>query len=135
MAQQLKTDRILFYAIVVMVFFGLVIVYSASSVMAELKYQSTYYFIVRQLGWAALSVFVLMYLKRTDYRQLDRQGRISVHGSRHGRHHGTAHNELYSDTCSVQFEDHRQHCTGRLQLQIQLGTVATKSPTARLFAF
>jgi len=72
MAQQLKTDRILFYAIVVMVFFGLVIVYSASSVMAELKYDSTYYFIVRQLGWAVLSVFVLMQLKRTDYRRLDK---------------------------------------------------------------
>jgi cell division protein FtsW len=71
-AQQLKTDRILFYAIVVMVFFGLVIVYSASSVMAELKYDSTYYFIARQLGWAALSVFVLMYFKRTDYRRFDK---------------------------------------------------------------
>jgi cell division protein FtsW len=71
-AQQLKTDRILFYAIVVMVFFGLVIVYSASSVMAELKYDSTYYFIARQLGWATLSVFVLMYFKRTDYRRFDK---------------------------------------------------------------
>jgi cell division protein FtsW len=72
MAQQLKTDRILFYTIIVMVFFGLVIVYSASSVMAELKFQSTYYFIVRQLGWAAISIFVLMYFKRIDYKRLDR---------------------------------------------------------------
>ena len=71
MAQQLKTDRILFYTIVVMVFFGLVVVYSASSVMAELKYSSTSYFIIRQLGWAVVSVAILMYFKRTDYRRFD----------------------------------------------------------------
>jgi cell division protein FtsW len=71
MAQQLKTDRILFYTIVVMVFFGLVIVYSASSVMAELKYGATTYFIIRQLGWAVVSVAILMYFKRIDYRRFD----------------------------------------------------------------
>src|SRR5687767_10919009 len=71
MAQQLKTDRILFYTIVVMVFFGLVVVYSASSVMAELRFNSTSYFIVRQLGWAVLSIAILMYFKRTDYRRFD----------------------------------------------------------------
>jgi cell division protein FtsW len=71
MAQQLKTDRILFYTIVVMVFFGLVVVYSASSVMAELRFNSTAYFIVRQLGWAVVSIAILMYFKRTDYRRFD----------------------------------------------------------------
>jgi cell division protein FtsW len=70
-AQQLKTDRILFYTIVVMIFFGLVVVYSASSMMAELKYGSTSYFIVRQLGWAVVSIAILMYFKRTDYRRFD----------------------------------------------------------------
>jgi cell division protein FtsW len=72
MAQQLKTDRILFYTIIVMVFFGLVIVYSASSMMAELKFESTYYFILRQLGWAVISIVTLMYFKRMDYKRLDR---------------------------------------------------------------
>ena len=42
MAQRLKTDWILFFTIVAMVCFGLVIVYSASSVMAELKYKWAY---------------------------------------------------------------------------------------------
>ena len=55
MAQRLKTDWILFFTIVAMVCFGLVIVYSASSVMAELKYKWDMYFIARQLGWAAVS--------------------------------------------------------------------------------
>jgi len=70
MAQRLKTDWILFLTIVVMVSFGLVMVYSASSVMAELRYNDGTHFFVRQLGWAILSFFVLMYFKRKDYRSL-----------------------------------------------------------------
>ena len=68
MAQRVRTDWILFLTIVAMVCFGLVMVYSASSVMAELKYKSSTHFIVRQLGWAVVSFFVLMYFKRHDYR-------------------------------------------------------------------
>ncbi|HSM77072.1 MAG TPA: FtsW/RodA/SpoVE family cell cycle protein [Bryobacteraceae bacterium] len=69
MAQRVKTDWILFFTILIMVAFGLVMVYSASSVMAEIRYHSTMYFISRQLLWAVISFFVLMYLKRRDYRR------------------------------------------------------------------
>jgi cell division protein FtsW len=70
-AQRLKTDWILFFTIVAMVSFGLVIVYSASSVMAELKFKWDLYFIARQMGWAVVSFFALMQLKRLNYRKLD----------------------------------------------------------------
>jgi len=70
-AQRLKTDWVLFFTIVAMVCFGLVIVYSASSVMAELKYKWDMYFIARQIGWAVVSFLVLMQLKRLNYRKLD----------------------------------------------------------------
>ena len=70
MAQHVKTDWTLFWTIVIMVGFGLIMVYSSSSVMAELKYKDSTHFIVRQLGWAVLSFFVLMYCKRSDYRRL-----------------------------------------------------------------
>jgi cell division protein FtsW len=70
-AQRLKTDWILFFTIVVMVFFGLVLVYSASSVMAELKYKWDMYFLARQMGWAVVSFVVLMQLKKLDYRRFD----------------------------------------------------------------
>jgi cell division protein FtsW len=70
MAQKLKTDWTLFLTVVLMVCVGLVIVYSASSVMAELKYGSSSHFFMRQLGWAVLSFCVLMYFKRLDYRCL-----------------------------------------------------------------
>ena len=57
---RLRTDWILFLTIVAMVFFGLVMLYSASSAVAELRYHvAPYYFEVRQIGWAVVSFVVL----------------------------------------------------------------------------
>src|SRR5258708_17142644 len=69
---RLRTDWILFLTIVAMVAFGLVMLYSASSAVAELRYHvAPYYFVVRQIGWALVSFLVLMYFKRMDYRRLN----------------------------------------------------------------
>ena len=69
---RLKTDWILFLTILAMVGFGLVMLYSASSAVAELRYHvAPYYFVVRQIGWAVVSFLVLMYFKRMDYRRLN----------------------------------------------------------------
>ena len=70
MAQRLKTDWILFLTVLALVCFGLVMVYSASSMIAELKYHvpSTYFFL-RQLGWAVFSIALLLYCMKRDYRQ------------------------------------------------------------------
>ena len=70
MAQKLKTDWILFTTIVVMVFFGAVMLYSASSVMAQLKFGSSWHFFERQLAWMAVALVAMMLLKRTHYRTL-----------------------------------------------------------------
>ena len=69
---RLSTDWILFLTILAMVVFGLVMLYSASSAVAELRYHvAPYYFVVRQIGWAVVSFLVLMYFKRMDYRRLN----------------------------------------------------------------
>ena len=69
---RVKTDWILFLTILAMVGFGLVMLYSASSAVAELRYHfPPYHFVVRQLAWAVASFFVLMYFKRHDYRRLN----------------------------------------------------------------
>lgn len=70
MAQRVKTDWVLFFTVLIMVAFGLVMVYSSSSVMAELRYHSSLYFLERQFFWAVVSFFILMFLKRRDYRRL-----------------------------------------------------------------
>ena len=70
MAQRLKTDWILFLTVLALVCFGLVMVYSASSMIAELKYHlSNTFFLVRQLGWAVVSVLLLLYCMKRDYRK------------------------------------------------------------------
>lgn len=69
---KLKTDWILFLTILAMVGFGLVMLYSASSAVAELRYNvPPYYFVARQIAWAVVSFFVLMFFKRRDYHQLN----------------------------------------------------------------
>jgi cell division protein FtsW len=76
MAQRLRTDWLLFGTIVAMVCFGLVMIYSASSVVAQLnpRIKSSIYFAAHQLVWAALSFVGLMYFKRRDYRVLQSPG-------------------------------------------------------------
>jgi len=53
-----------------LVCFGLVMVYSASAIIAELKFHvSGTYFFLRQLAWAVVSVLALLYCMKRDYRQ------------------------------------------------------------------
>lgn len=72
MAQQLKYDWLLFGTVVTMVGAGLVMIYSASSVTAQLNphINSSFYYVYHQLIWAALSFVALMFFKRRDYRML-----------------------------------------------------------------
>ncbi|HUA18133.1 MAG TPA: putative peptidoglycan glycosyltransferase FtsW [Bryobacteraceae bacterium] len=72
MAQRLKTDWLLFSTIVALVGFGLIMIYSASSVTAELnpRINSSFYYAAHQLVWAVVSFVALMYFKRRDYRAL-----------------------------------------------------------------
>jgi len=67
--QTFKTDWILFAAVLGLVLFGLLIVYSASSIMARMdpRYGSSWYFVVRQAGYAVVAVVAMMALKRTHY--------------------------------------------------------------------
>jgi cell division protein FtsW len=63
-----KTDWSLFTAVVALVGFGLVIMYSASSVVADLKYGHSTYYLLRQLGAAVAAFVLMMYFKNRDYR-------------------------------------------------------------------
>jgi cell division protein FtsW len=71
-AQQMKSDWLLFGTVVAMVGAGLVMVYSASSMVAQLnpRINSSYYYAEHQLVWAAVSFVALMFFKRRDYRML-----------------------------------------------------------------
>jgi len=70
MAQRLKTDWILFTTVVLMVLFGSVMVYSASSVVADIRQGSSYYYAIRQLVWIVIAIPLMMFFKRLHYRKL-----------------------------------------------------------------
>ena len=70
MAQRLKTDSTLFSTVLIMVLFGALMVYSASSVVADIKFGSSYYFALRQAIWVALALPLLIFFKRLHYRKL-----------------------------------------------------------------
>ncbi len=70
MAQRLKTDWILFTTVVLMVLFGALMIYSASSVVADIKMGKSYYFALRQLIWIAVAIPLMMFMKRLNYRKL-----------------------------------------------------------------
>ncbi len=66
-----RADMTLFFCVVAMVGAGLIILYSASSVVAQLKYNSNFFFIARQAGWAVAGFTALMFIKKQDYRDLE----------------------------------------------------------------
>ncbi|MGE5243864.1 MAG: putative lipid II flippase FtsW [Betaproteobacteria bacterium] len=68
MARKLKSDKVLFMATVLLVGVSIVMVYSASAVMAMDKYHRPYFFLVKQAMWAALGMAVLAVVMRIDYR-------------------------------------------------------------------
>jgi len=72
MPQQAKTDKTLFATTVGLVFFGLVMVYSASSVMAmqDPRYHSSTYFVVRHAIYLIPGLALMMAMKRTRYPRL-----------------------------------------------------------------
>ncbi len=69
MAKQLKTDRILFGTVILMVFFGVVMVFSASAVIAERSHGASYHFLIRQVAWAVAGLTGMIWLMHRDYQR------------------------------------------------------------------
>src|ERR671918_573601 len=56
MARKLKSDKLLFTATVLLVCTSVVMVYSASAVIAMERYQQPYFFLFKQLTWALIGL-------------------------------------------------------------------------------
>jgi len=69
MAKRVSVDRWLFGATLLLVLLGLVMVFSASAVMAKDRFGSPYTFVLRQIGWACAGVLTMLVLMRVDYRK------------------------------------------------------------------
>ncbi len=72
MPRRLVPDRWLFAAALVLVSIGVVMVYSASAILAADRLGDPYHFLKRQLLWVALGLGGLWLALATDYRRLER---------------------------------------------------------------
>lgn len=68
MARKLKSDRVLFTTTLLLVCASVVMVYSASAVMALERFDQAYFFLTKQALWAVLGLAVLAITMRIDYR-------------------------------------------------------------------
>jgi cell division protein FtsW len=69
MAKRVSVDRWLFTVTMLLVFLGLVMVFSASAVMARERFGSPYAFLSKQLVWAAAGIVAMVAAMRVDYRR------------------------------------------------------------------
>jgi len=72
MAMRVSVDKWLFSVILLLVFIGLVMVFSASAVMAQARFGSSYSFLLRQLGWAAAGLAAMVLVMNIDYQHYQR---------------------------------------------------------------
>ena len=68
MARKLQSDKWLFLATLALICASVVMVYSASALVALERFQQPYLFVTRQMMWAAVGVAVLSIVMRIDYR-------------------------------------------------------------------
>jgi cell division protein FtsW len=72
MAKRVGVDKVLFCTTLILVVIGLVMVFSASAMMAKDKFGSPYNFVIRQAVWAVLGLAAMTVLMQIDYRKLNR---------------------------------------------------------------
>lgn len=68
MARKLQSDKWLFLAALALICASVVMVYSASALVALERYQQPYLFITRQVMWSLLGLALLTIVMRVDYR-------------------------------------------------------------------
>ena len=68
MARKLQSDKWLFLATLALVCISVVMVYSASAVIADASADGAYAYVRKQAMWAVLGVAVLSIVMRVDYR-------------------------------------------------------------------
>jgi len=69
MAKRVSVDRWLFTVTMLLVFIGLVMVFSASAVMARERFGSPYAFLLKQLIWAVAGLIAMVAAMQIDYKR------------------------------------------------------------------
>ena len=70
MARKLQVDKWLFAATAGLALFGIVMVYSASAVLAQEENGNQYYYVIKQGIWTAIGFGAMLLAMRFDYQRL-----------------------------------------------------------------
>ncbi len=70
MAKRVSVDRWMFAVTTILVFIGLVMIFSASAVMAKERFGSAYGFLLKQLVWAVAGFAAMVVAMKVDYKRL-----------------------------------------------------------------
>ena len=60
-------DFYLFIAIIILILFGAVMIYSASSIWANYKFEDSFYYVKRQMIFIVLGIFLMITISKIDY--------------------------------------------------------------------
>src|ERR1700739_1687959 len=74
MAKRVSVDRWLFTVTMLLVFVGLIMVFSASAVMAKERFSSPYNFVLKQFFWALAGIVAMVLAMKIDYRRYKHPG-------------------------------------------------------------
>ncbi len=70
MARKLAPDKWLFASTIGLALFGVVMVYSASAMMAEKENGNQYHYVLKQGAWVGIGFIVLLVAMQFNYQQL-----------------------------------------------------------------
>ena len=68
-------DGVVFYTTMLLVFIGIIMVFSASFIQSKFKLDDSYYFLKRNLIYAVLGFIAMMFTAKLDYRFWDKNSR------------------------------------------------------------
>jgi len=70
-----RCDIFLLSVVLFLVFIGVVMVFSASAIVSHEKFDTSYLFLIKQLIWTVMGVFLMLVLAKVDYNKLQKFSR------------------------------------------------------------
>ena len=67
-----KPDYLLLLVVIVLISIGTVMVYSGSAILADKKFNSSTFFVRKQILWAGISLFLIFVLAKIDYHRYEK---------------------------------------------------------------
>ena len=65
---QKKLDKVLLYTVVILALFGLIMIYSASSIWAEYKFNDSFHYVKYQGIFLIVSIIIMLIVSKIDYK-------------------------------------------------------------------